>query len=152
MQQSWVVFERWLRFPTPFNPGGRDANCVVSVNTYFSANALSRSFLVLLVPLLQLGKEGEDVCTLIFCLFMQHLLVRITEPLANSLSHRSGIAVFLSDPDKAADGETARLRSMKKTWGLLLYFYTFFVLNWPKIARSIFKDLWQRRIFQSNLK
>lgn len=127
-----MVFERWLRFPPPFNPGGSGANCLLSIITYFNANALSAPFLVLLVPLLQLGEEGEDVCTLIFCLFMQHLLVWITEPLANSLSHRSGFAFFLSDPDKATDGETARLRSLKETWGLLLYFYNLFCIKLAK--------------------
>lgn len=97
---------------------------------------------MLLVPILQLDEESEDIYTLFLGLFMQRLLVRIAERLANSLSHRSGISVFLPDTDKATHGETARLWSMKKTVGLLFSFYgSFFVLKGAKIAWSIFKAL-----------
>lgn len=100
----------------------------------FSANSPSLLlFAVLPVPLLQLSQEGEDICAPFLCLFLQHLLVWIKEPLANLLPHRSGFSFLLPDPDKAAPGEAAWLWCMKKknqtTWGLLLCFYNSFLYS-----------------------
>lgn len=110
----------------------------------FSAHCPFCSFAVLPVPLLQLSQEGEDICAPFLCLFMQHLLVWIEEPLANLFPHRSGFSFLLPDPDKAAPGEAAWLWCMKKktnkqTWGLLLCFYnSFFVFTWPKNSSECF--------------
>lgn len=82
-----------------------DYEGIGNVVAFFSTFS-SLCFSVLFVPILQLNEEGEDICTLFLCLFMQYLLVWITESLADSLSHRSGISFLLPDTDKATYGET----------------------------------------------
>ncbi|XP_037747138.1 vesicle-trafficking protein SEC22c isoform X3 [Chelonia mydas] len=74
-----------------------------SISPFFSS--LHFSVLFVLVP--WFIKEDEGICTVFLHLSMQHLLVWIKKHLANTLSHRSGFSFFISDTDKATDGETA---------------------------------------------
>ncbi|XP_025896839.1 vesicle-trafficking protein SEC22c isoform X1 [Nothoprocta perdicaria] len=101
-------------------------------------------FLPFIACVLQLCEEDKDICPFLLCLFVQHLLVRTAQPLANSLSRGSGVAFLASDTDTAAYGETARLRRMKRSWARhALSTAVLFVLNWLKIIWKSLKGLWQ---------